>query len=224
LKIPKSEHDGLPERYPNERGKTSQRCCEIGKLLPFRAVLTPCDYLEGQWMCRATVMLYLIGCFAIRPLRAEDTAAPTSYRVAVSLGEGNPAGSLKQGTIKILASPVVMVKHDEAAEIFTGTDIQVGDEHVQAGTGLKVTVKRVEGGELRVQGVFELSTAGNTAPGAVVKESTSIHFSQTLKPQQSVRIPLSSAPADVWSVVSAPRQRWLEITVAKQPSVSPVSE
>jgi hypothetical protein len=137
-----------------------------------------------------------------------EPARSPSYTIDVSIREGNPAGSEKQGTIKVVvASPRVLVGKDGEAEALVGSQMNVGDEKVESGVALKATVRSIDAGKVRVAGVFEISTMGSFEADSAVHKSAAVHFAKTVQCGQATRIPMTEN-----------NERWLELRVWEQSS------
>jgi hypothetical protein len=144
---------------------------------------------------------------------AEQPKKPTqtrSYSLDFSLREGDPSGSLAEGTVKVVLShPPVMASTEKEVDCFIGSQTRLGTRTIDVGIGVKCFLAPKPDQKVHVDAVFAMSTFRELEPDAFERQTTELIFAKDVECNQPVRIPLP-AKGGV--------KRWLEVVVQEYES------
>jgi Flp pilus assembly secretin CpaC len=120
---------------------------------------------------------------------------------------GDPKGSLEAGTIKKVASPLLVIKSGEKGSLLVGGSLPIqtpnGITFVSVGRQVHVTTTAVDGGGIKVEANFEHNELVGNGPQVTRTETTTV---ATIQSGGSLRLELGKDPKDL---------HWVEITVRK---------
>ena len=135
---------------------------------------------------------------------AEESDRRPFYLIRVAIKEENPSGSREQGTLRVLAEPMVATVEGREAVVKVGGAVTVGSEQVDCGLLLRVRAQRAEQGKVRIAGMIERSEVTQQSEGLAVLQSTRAIFERTVVRSEMTKVCLPS---------SAEGKRWMELTV-----------
>lgn len=112
---------------------------------------------------------------------ADDAGSGNSpmYLIGISVKE---VDAIAEGgeNAKILAAPKVATVENREAIFHVGGQTNVAEETVRWGTRLKVKLKKLNGGKVRLTGVLEVSSVAEPTDDFVERLSTEYHFARTV--------------------------------------------
>lgn len=112
---------------------------------------------------------------------ADDSTPNPSTRYLIAISVRDVAATVEgDGEIKVVAKPTVATVENRDAVFHVGQQTKVADETVRAGTSLKVRLKKLRDGKVRVTGVLEMSAFAHPSDDFVERRSTEYYFARTV--------------------------------------------
>jgi hypothetical protein len=130
-------------------------------------------------MSRAFLLLVLS---ALASVAAADDSTPnasTMYIIGLSVRDVTATAKGAE-EIKVVAGPKVATVENRDAVFHVGQQTKVADQTVRAGTSLKIRLKKLGDGKVRVTGVLELASFSHPSDDFVERHSTEYHFARTI--------------------------------------------
>jgi hypothetical protein len=123
--------------------------------------------------------------------------------------KGDPLGSQRTGTLKVVAEPRLITLENRTACFFDGGEIAVstpdGVEFVQVGRRMEGKASTIKGGKVRLDVTLARTTAGDRTEERIQLHTEASRTITTVRPGEVVKLR--------WGKGSADKQTWAELSV-----------
>jgi hypothetical protein len=113
------------------------------------------------------------------------------YQIDFKVLQGDPLGSLEEGTLKIVAEPTIVTLEKQAASFQSGGVVKIDGDDVQTGLTGKFTPEGAAGGTIRLSACFNYTQILSEKENSLQLQTNQAHFVRTVKSGQVVRLQLS---------------------------------